>query len=79
MQLQTQRSGSSGDAFSPGEHPHLFQTWKPEDKTKPDKRKSHMKIRIAHIITAFAVLTLLPRIHAQTCGRSAGPLCAPPL
>ena len=29
--LSEQRSGTGGDAFSPGEHPHLFQTWNSKD------------------------------------------------
>jgi len=26
-----------GDAFSPGEHPDLFQTWEPADDNQPGK------------------------------------------
>src|SRR5436853_6906728 len=62
-----------GDAFSPGEHPHLFQTWEAAIPNSPGflKGKLIMKIKskliIAATLTFCVVATLSRAVCTQTC------------
>jgi hypothetical protein len=63
--LSRTRSEAGGDAFSPGEHSHLFQTWNLYNN-HPGKRRTQMKVKRAlNIIAGLALLALAPLTRAQ--------------
>ena len=71
--MRTKESETGGDAFSPGEHPHLFQTWEPQYQTHRAffKGKLIMKNTSRLIIVTtltFCVMAPLSRaVCTQTC------------